>query len=278
MKNFFCRQSLLSFVLISGVMTQSDIAQGMHPSADELGHKLFETVAQFSMDNNHHPTKIDFVRKLIAAHANVNVPNVLDNTPLIEAASMGAVLKRSAYVNALLDAGADVNIQGFNGRTALMWAAHDGDHEMCRTLIAAKSNITLCNGEGHTALMLAARWGNPTALSVLIEAHNNLLRSRKQVLFATWTAAPMEICDMVHPFVEDFINDIDNTGKTPLILAVWQATILPYLGQLEDTVRVLLAAGADTTVIDNDGHTARYYAEQMADSPSKDAVLALLSA
>ncbi|MFA6264031.1 MAG: hypothetical protein WCW33_06260 [Candidatus Babeliales bacterium] len=46
---------------------------------------------------------------------------------------------------------------------------------------------------------------------------------------------------------------------------------------MEATIKILLDAGADTTIRDKDGHTARYYAEQLPASPERDRVIVLLA-
>jgi ankyrin repeat protein len=147
--------------------------QGADPVADELGQQLFDLVDKFekSPDGKYLPSKIDDVRELIAAGANVNVVHG-SLTPLTYAATKGAFYKCSEYARVLINAGAKVNLQGF-GETALIWAAHYGDLEMCMLLIGAHADVSLRNMYGQTALQRALKWGNNDVALFLLAASGN---------------------------------------------------------------------------------------------------------
>ncbi len=72
----------------------------------------------------------DAVQALIDAGANVNAKDEYGWTALMEAAARG----HTATVQALLDAGANVNAQGTFGATALMKAQENGHTEVVEIL------------------------------------------------------------------------------------------------------------------------------------------------
>lgn len=66
--------------------------------------------------------------------------------------------------------GANVNAQGPDGSTALMYAAANGDLELVRALIKAGANVKLSNQLGSSAITEAAIIGNAAILDALIKA------------------------------------------------------------------------------------------------------------
>ncbi len=73
----------------------------------------------------------------------------------------------------LLAHGADPDHRDRFGNTALHWAATDGHAEMIRRLIEAKATLDAQNKQGITALMLAIGNNRTGAVRVLIEAGAN---------------------------------------------------------------------------------------------------------
>jgi uncharacterized protein len=64
----------------------------------------------------------------------------------------------------------DVNAQGPDGSTALLWAAHRGDVAEVKRLIAAGANISLGNRYGATPMSEAAAQGETEVLKLLLAA------------------------------------------------------------------------------------------------------------
>ena len=69
---------------------------------------------------------------------------------------MAVVYGHVACVEALIRAGADVNLPDVDGTTPVVSAAYNGHVECIKVLIDAGADVEKCDGEGWTALLKAA--------------------------------------------------------------------------------------------------------------------------
>lgn len=122
-------------------------------------------------------------------------------------------------VGLLLKRKAHVNARGSLGRTALMTAALHGHVEIARVLIDAGADVNLADERGATALMEAARAGAYQLLDILAHAGADL-------------------------------DGIDSSGRSALIIASQSVRAS------EETVACLIALGASTNVVLDDGRRA----------------------
>jgi len=76
----------------------------------------------------------------------------------------------SAAAHAALAAGADPDVRGPDGTTAIMYAAYHGDAELVAALIEAGADVTLTNTFGTSAITEAAITGDAAILEVLLAA------------------------------------------------------------------------------------------------------------
>ena len=105
---------------------------------------------------------------LLKAHANVNAKQGFAKpTALMLAAEQGHL----DVVQALLDAGADLNAGKGEWGTALMKAAQNGHLGVVRALIAAKADVNAADQQGTTALMAATRIGYKQIVQALVEGN-----------------------------------------------------------------------------------------------------------
>src|SRR5580692_9483140 len=125
------------------------------------------------------------------------------NPGLLETAESG---DHVAAMHLLSAKGADVNVTGADGTTAIMYAAANGDLELVRALIKAGANVKLQNQFGTSALTEAAIIGSTPVIDALLKAG----------------ADP---------------NFKNPNGETPLMAAARSGRI--------DAAKALLAAGAD---------------------------------
>jgi uncharacterized protein len=88
------------------------------------------------------------------------------NKDWLDATSAGDVER----VNALLDAGAEIDALDKHGQTALMNAAHRGDTEVVRVLAQRGANLNHTAKYRLTALMLAVIADHPDVVRILVVA------------------------------------------------------------------------------------------------------------
>ncbi len=115
---------------------------------------------------------LNLVSDLIVLGANVDWQDE-DNdgwAPLHGAARDGRV----EIVRMLIDAGANVNVQTNYGKTPLHWAAWNGRVEVVRMLIGAGADVNLKDNDGWTPLHVAAGYGRVEIARMLIDAKADL--------------------------------------------------------------------------------------------------------
>jgi hypothetical protein len=120
----------------------------------------------------HHPIPMDIFTQLISPH-NINLPNKDGNTPL----HVAALHTGKMFIPALLEHGADINVQGSRNRTALHFAIgsyHTIDTDIISQLISPtninvlSTNITLLGPRRRSTLEVATyRRLHSTALLLL---------------------------------------------------------------------------------------------------------------
>lgn len=162
------------------------------------------------------------VEFLIGKGADVNSQTNNQITPLIYAAGYG----RLNCVGILLDNGADIDAVSDVKRSALMYAAGNG-HSYCTDyLIELGADLTLKDAAGMTALMIACKHGLANYIDVIELLLDN------------------ETTD---------INERDKNGMTALMIVSQRQDM--------DAINILLKMGADITIKNNQGKTAKDYSE-----------------
>ena len=167
---------------------------------------------------------------LEAEKLTVSMTNTLQvmgrNTPLITAAQNG----HNQAVHVLLEAGANVDHQGFLNKTALLWASERGYTSAVDLLLQAEADPNVNDVEGLTPLMVAARNGNAPIVKRLLakEADPNKI----------------EVPDVPGSGGKSF----GNTGMTALIYAA--------RGGHDEIVKQLIEAGSNVNAMSRRGETA----------------------
>lgn len=230
-------------------------------AADPAGSTLLHHAAGFG--------KIETMRLLVAAGADVNAKNRRGSTPLHwsvpDEAKVRLLLKHGAAVNAkqsdnrtplylaamlgngrsilalLLEHGADPNLKAANGRTPLMAAASRGDDQAVRRLLAAKAAIDAADSAGETALMAAATMGSAATVRALLESGADARLATKRgetALGFAGTAGEETVVRLLLERGAD-VNARNIRGFSPLMLAAGSDA------QPAGAVKLLLAKGAD---------------------------------
>lgn len=140
-----------------------------------------ETIAKESLDpSEHHLLLKELLSRPDAAEKNYNIKNQYDISPL-----MYAVLL-AKYEAALwfIDKGADVNLRGVMGETALLTATRTMDPKMAKLLIDYGADVTVENEDGDTPLLLATQMMNITLIKLFIEAGADIHKKNQNGLSA----------------------------------------------------------------------------------------------
>ncbi|KAK4694568.1 hypothetical protein P7C71_g3031, partial [Lecanoromycetidae sp. Uapishka_2] len=112
----------------------------------------------------------NIVRLLHKSNAHLDTTNRRRETPLIVAVKEG----NNATLKALLDLGADPNLQDDEGKTAMHWASGGwwtaglDDGKAIDILARSGAHLNDVNGSGETPLIMAAAAGNVTTVQALL--------------------------------------------------------------------------------------------------------------
>ena len=162
-------------------------------------------------------------------------------------------------VRELVAAGAPLNGRGEMDRTPLMWAARRGDIEMLHTLLEAGAGEQDPHGI-TAALAIAGESKNKEVVNTLLTFGNSTgFRDGQGQTMLLMLAAASGVLTVVDQVLKEHpnVNAQDKNGRTALMAASWgnDSTKSPEIDRAW-VVRILLEAGADPNVRDEDGNTA----------------------
>lgn len=190
---------------------------------------------------------VDVVDALLAAGVDVNIRSEKQKlTPLISAACCGSL----EAVEALLKSKADINAQSSTGNTALMLAIDRGKIDVALTLIKSGANLEIKGQKGWTALHNAASGGDKGYKEVaeaLIKHNASVDALSETLLTPLHEAAGKSLVDLVRLLVDAGadVNARDKFSNTPLRMCASNAQSFANLETFKQTVQILLDAGAD---------------------------------
>ena len=190
------------------------------------------------------------VREAVRAGADVNAQNTGGWTALMFAASKNT---NAGVVTALLEGGANPNAINVAGETPLMLAISNSNPEILLILIENDADVTIKNKNGNRVLDYAdvsfrkeelKRTGVYDLIrKKTIEGVNN---ATELLLTLVKSASVKEVNRLLQAGAD--VNVIDNSGKTPLMLAAW------FNSNLE-VMQLLIKNGADVNAADEYGYT-----------------------
>lgn len=226
-----------------------------------LRDKDGETALHYAVSFDH----LELAQTLLNAGADPNIPNTtlaektnpndpdryLDNETVLIIA-----VKRDHdgdFIKTLLDAGADVNAQDIDEKTALMYAAEFGLLNAVTVLLAGGADVDAQDKEGKTALMRAIG-----ELYLDVDVATALLAGGADPNVRdvdNWTAlhyaVSMDYPTILAQLLEDertVVNAQTKEGYTALMLAAEYGRV--------NAVKALLARGADALLQNAEGKTA----------------------
>ena len=198
-----------------------------------------------------------YVDLLIKAGADVNQKNIIGDTPLHSATKRKSV----ECLKLLIDAGANVNIKHQDGGTQLMTAVFLENPIMVELLIKAGADVN-CNNNGKTPLNYAAELESEECLKLLIEAGADVNSNKRNPLISSFGYKASVKEKKLEEEDEASLN-----RSRPLMNAACCG--------FTNSVKMLLAAGADMNAWNDEGYDALYFA---ADSSHYECVEILLKA
>ena len=197
---------------------------------------------------------VEIAKLLIEHGADVNVTDILDNTPLDDAISKN----NTEIAKLLIEYGADINVKGDYGKTPLHDAISKNNVEIAKLLIEHGADVNVKDYIGYTLLGYAVSNNNAEIVKLLIEhgANVNVKNNGDDTLLKSAIANEQtEIAKLLIEHGAD-INVKNYTGCTPLEIAITNK---------QTEMMKLLEHGADDTIDDIFGRTPENDADDTID-------------
>jgi hypothetical protein len=207
---------------IRSVQTRDSSVTDIMPPSDPSPGGTLQSEALFEAIKRSNLSRIE---TCLAEGVNIEKRDGEGNTPLGFAAGTG----KTAIVQRLLEARAQVNATSAGGKTALMLASHQGFEDVVGLLLQNDADCQAYSDEGLTCLH-----------------------------YATWpNASAGLICLLAPRFLSVDVPGKDPTEQTPLVSLI--KGFVPDTAW-EDKLRALVFAGADVEAIDKFGNRPINYA------------------
>lgn len=213
------------------------------------------------------PSPFDQLRRLGRAVPLVAGPAAEPNSALLCAAAAGD----AAILRDLL-ATSDVNAVDVEGWSALLWAAAMGHLQTVDALLDAAANPNRCNSHGQTPLMWACWEGHRDVVVKLLHARAqvNVATTVDRTIPECWRAMPAGRGAVLHGGQTALSWAVQN-GDLNITRALLEAGAIIDLGDVRrstplmraktaEMARLLLRAGAQVNLADNDGRSALHFA------------------
>ena len=224
------------------------------------------------------------IEALLADGADVNAQDDDGSTPLHQAVMFGEM----ASIQALLADGADVNAKDDKGSTPLHVAAASGDVTAIRALLTGGAAVNARNENGRTPLHSAAIWNRAAIIPTLLAGGANVnararngvtplhaAAARKTIRAALEADAKGGHDELLRAFsvTESFgLDTLDETEREMVAAFLRDAD-----DDRADTVRALLADGANVNARAKGEATPLHYAALSGDAAAVEALLNVVS-
>ena len=183
------------------------------------------------------------------------------NSAADQALLTAASRDNAAGVKAALEAGAAIEARHNHGQTALLFAVQRGNLALARDLIQIGADINAAAMNHDTPWLLAGALGRTEMLAAMLDTgkvdYSKRNRYGGNALIPACERGHVDTVRLLLKRSKIDVNHINNLGWTGLL----EAVILSDGGPRHiEIVRMLLAAGADPNIADNDGITPLQHA------------------
>ena len=183
------------------------------------------------------------------------------NSAADQALLTAASRDNAAGVKAALEAGAAIEARDNHGQTALLFAVQRGNLALARDLIQIGADINAAAMNHDTPWLLAGALGRTEMLAAMLDTgkvdYSKRNRYGGNALIPACERGHVDTVRLLLERSKIDVNHINNLGWTALL----EAVILSDGGPRHiEIVRMLLAAGADPNIADNDGITPLQHA------------------
>ncbi|WP_447896646.1 ankyrin repeat domain-containing protein [Stenotrophomonas acidaminiphila] len=242
-------------------LTMQAITTGQHSANDTFGNNKTTMLHEAVKANN-----VECVRFLLSKGADHSAQTVDEYTPLQLAFQSRRGVFEPEIVNALIDAGADINVQN-NNFPPLGFAVYNKNEQMLQMALEKGADVNQpIAKDGTNSLHLCAELGFVEGAKTLISNSINLNAINYLSCTPLHTACEFLNQEMSILLIEHSdVNCKTNSNRTPLHSASHY--------NMTDVVTALLDNGADINAIADDGETALHYA---ATNGSIESVQALM--
>ena len=167
----------------------------------------------------------------------------------------------SECIEMLIRAGADVNATNSEGLTPVMAATYYDNCECFQVLVVAGADVNKLNNNGRSALTIAIESGYSDSVHALVEAGADVNSSNKKGFTPLMIAAENGCNDKCINILLNKgadVNKQNHDGFTALMLATLSLRRSYYKSKhyLSDSLKSLIAAGANLNLTNNKGQTA----------------------
>ncbi|KAF5296333.1 hypothetical protein FQA39_LY12550 [Lamprigera yunnana] len=186
---------------------------------------------------------IDILESILSKVDNINDLDEMGNSALLLALKN----ERDAAAKMLLDHDANTNVINLDGFSCLHYAVYCSEELLLQFLVQHKQDVNMLNKSGDSPLLVALQIMKKSSVELLLKYGANVNIVNNEGFSCLHYAALCEPEMMSQFLCRDFLERKNNTGNTPLLVAI--------MNDRTDNILSLIQYGADLSARNNDGDT-----------------------